>query len=98
MKIMKVVRLVLLLMLIPIPASLAEYRAYELVIENTEEGKQRKVITTLDHLQYATYYPVKQNEKVSYVKSWMCWGTSDYEQDICPAPEKEAIERVPASQ
>ena len=94
---MRLIRLALLLILIPIPSSLAEYRAYELVIENTEDGSQRKVISTLDHLQYPTYYPIKQKEKVSYVKSWMCWGTSDYEQDICPAPELETPERVPAS-
>lgn len=95
---MKWLRFIILINLIPIPSSLAEYRAYELIIENTEDGSQRKVVTTLDHMQYPTYYPVKQSEKVSYVKSWMCWGSSDYEQDICPAPESKEIERFPASQ
>ncbi|MCB0392180.1 MAG: hypothetical protein KDD58_12890 [Bdellovibrionales bacterium] len=94
---MKTFRLAILLFLIPIPSTLAEYRAYELVIENIEDGSQRKVITTLDHLQYSTYYPIKNIEKISYVKSWMCWGTSDYEQDICPAPSMENSERFPAN-
>ncbi|MCB9026061.1 MAG: hypothetical protein H6625_07080 [Bdellovibrionaceae bacterium] len=95
---MRLLRLIILLNFIPIPSSLAEYRAYELAIENFDDGSLRKVITTLDHIQYSTYYPLKENEKVSYLKSWMCWGTSDYERDICPAPETKESERVPANQ
>ncbi len=94
---MRFLRLFVILFLIPIPSSLAEYRAYELVIENTESGTQRTVISTLDQLQYPIYHPLNKKEQVSYVQSWMCWGNSDHSQDICPAPEVESPERVPAS-
>lgn len=95
---MKLIRSLIFIILIPIPASLAEYRAYELVIENPESGTTRKVITTLDPMQYPSYHPVKQDEKVSLARSWMCWGASDYHQDICPAPGSDNNERFPASQ
>jgi hypothetical protein len=94
---MKLIRSLIFIILIPIPSSLAEYRAYELVIENPENGSLRKVVTTLDPSQYPSYYPVKQDEKISLARSWMCWGASDYHQDICPAPDKTDKERIPAS-
>lgn len=53
--------------------SRAEYRAYELSINNEETGKSRTVITTLDHNQYPQYYPLSPGETVTYVNSWMCW-------------------------
>jgi hypothetical protein len=51
----------------------AEYRAYELSIDNESNGKSRTVITTFDHLQYPQYYPLATGETVKYVNSWMCW-------------------------
>lgn len=95
---MRFLRIFILFSLIPIPSSLAEYRAYQLLIKNTETGTERSVVSTLDHLQYPTYHPLNSQETISYVTSWMCWGTSDHHQDICPAPEASEPERFPASQ
>lgn len=95
---MRLIRFLFLIIIIPIPSSLAEYRAYELIIENEEKGTQRRVVTTLDHIQYPSYYPIQQKEKVLLAKSWMCWGASDYHQDICPAPENQGPERFPAAE
>jgi hypothetical protein len=72
----------------------AEYRVYELVIEN-ENGQGRTVLSTLDDLQYSTYNPVKKNETIKLQDSWMCWERNDLSQDVlqkyCPNP------RAPAS-
>jgi hypothetical protein len=95
---MIILRFIVLLLIIPVPSSLAEYRAYELVIKNSETGNQRTVVSTLDNIQYASYHPINRNEEVSLMRSWKCWGNSDYFQDICPAPEMKPQERFPASQ
>lgn len=86
--------MLILIILLPVPASVAEYRAYELLIEDVESGKQRKVVTTLDHLQYPTYYPLSNGEKVSYLNSWMCHQNTGDFKDICQSPEKD---RAPSS-
>ena len=51
----------------------AEYRAFELEIQNPETGQSRVVTTTLDHLQYAQIHPLQPGETVLYKRSWMCW-------------------------
>lgn len=61
----------------------AEYRAFELEIVNTETGDSRRVIATVDHLQYPYLHPVKLIERVDYVTSWMCLGRTDA-RPICP--------------
>lgn len=61
----------------------AEYRAFELEITDTESGNSRRVLTTMDHLQYSTYYPVKASEQVFYVTSWMCKGRTN-QRPVCP--------------
>ena len=74
----------------------AEYRVFVLKIDDSTSGQSRFVTTTLDHLQYAEYYPVSSKEKVSISETWMCRYTrSDISQDVdqkyCPNP------RAPAS-
>jgi len=53
-------------------ASFAEYRAYELAITNDETGETRTVISTLDDIQYPGYFPLRQNESITLVDTWMC--------------------------
>jgi hypothetical protein len=60
----------------------AEYRVFVLKIEDSTTGQSRTVETTLDHLQYAGYYPVRSNEKVTIQETWMCRNRSDLSQDI----------------
>lgn len=77
----------------------ADYRVFTLKIEDSTTGQSRTVNTTLDHLQYASYYPVRTNETVSIADTWMCRNyRSDVSQDInqryCPNPRSP---RAPAS-
>ena len=72
----------------------AEYRVFTLEIEN-ETGQTRTVTSTLDDIQYPSYYPLRKGEKVKIQDSWMCYRRSDSSQDLaqryCPNP------RAPAS-
>ncbi|MES2964898.1 MAG: hypothetical protein V4760_13485 [Bdellovibrionota bacterium] len=71
----------------------AEYRVFELSIEN-ESGQARTVLSTLDDIQYPSYFPVKKTDKVTIQDSWMCWKRSDVSQDpaqrYCPNPRGPA--------
>jgi hypothetical protein len=77
----------------------AEYRVFELTI-TSESGQTRTVQSTLDHLQYSSYHPVKKDEKVEIAATWMCWTRSDVSQDpaqrYCPNPHPGGA-RAPAS-
>lgn len=87
--------LVFALLFIALPCA-AEYRAFQLIIRNTGTGTERTVLTTLDHLQYAEYYPVGRAEIVEYGTSWRCRGrTGDFKR-ICPDPRAPAA-AAPAS-
>lgn len=73
------------------PAS-AEYRAFLLRIEKMDRpGEVRELISTLDPLQYPGYFPLQENERVSYVRTWMCKGRTNL-RPICPDPESEKTE------
>jgi hypothetical protein len=78
----------------------AEYRVFELSIEN-EAGQARTVLSTLDDLQYPSYYPIKKTEKVTIQDSWMCWKRSDHSQDpaqrFCPNPRGPASATAPTA-
>ncbi len=64
----------------------AEYRAFSLVITNSQTGATRLVTSTLDDIQYPTYYPLRRYENRSIQSTWMCWGrTSDFK-PICASP------------
>lgn len=64
----------------------AEYRAFLLRIQKvTNPGEFRELISTLDPLQYPGYFPLKEDEQVAYVRTWMCWGRTS-EKPICPDP------------
>ncbi|MGE0764518.1 MAG: hypothetical protein AB7N80_14680 [Bdellovibrionales bacterium] len=69
----------------------AEYRAYELNIRNPETGSERRAISTLDHLQYSSYYPIKTGEVVEYVTSWRCYGRTGSFRKTCPNPKAEGM-------
>jgi hypothetical protein len=75
----------------------AEYRAYQLLIQNQTTGTEKTVLSTLDHLQYPGYYPVAADERVSYVTSWRCYGRTGNFRRICPNPNAEGAEPKPNS-
>jgi hypothetical protein len=64
----------------------AEYRAFELLIENTEKNTSRTVISNMDQLQYPSYYPLQKNETIQYVDSWMCQGNMSNGSPTCRKP------------
>lgn len=79
--------LTIFLYLIAFPTvGFAEYRAFQLVIEDSGTKSKRVVQTTLDHLQYRDYYPVAVTERISIQDSWMCFGNTSDETPICPKP------------
>lgn len=65
----------------------AEYRAFELVIQDRATGQERTVISTLDPNLYRTYYPVQLTEVVRYRATWRCRGNTSNFQPICAKPE-----------
>ena len=67
----------------------AEYRVFQLQIENTESGKSRQVQSTMDHLQYPQYHPLEKNEVISYIESWMCWENTN---NFRPACNKQILD------
>ncbi|MDZ4660566.1 MAG: hypothetical protein SGJ18_02985 [Pseudomonadota bacterium] len=74
--------------------SLAEYRAFELRISNTQTGKNRIVRSILDQGQYPQYYYLSAAEIIEYQDSWMCYERSDHFKPICANPN-ESQERAP---
>lgn len=69
--------------------SFAEYRVYELAITNNETGETRTVISTLDDIQYPGYFPLRGNESITLVDTWMCWGRHGEFKKPCPNPRAE---------
>lgn len=64
----------------------ADYRAYNLLIENKKTGATRTFKSTLDHLQYKTLYILNSDEQISYVSTWRCRGNTHFYKAICPSP------------
>jgi hypothetical protein len=61
-----------------------EYRAFELRIYRPEDGTERLIRTSFDHIQYPTYYPLRQGELIEVKNSWRCWGNTGNFKPICP--------------
>ena len=76
-----------LIALLFISTAQAEYRVFELVIQNTESKAERIVVSSLDPLQYPGYYNLGPGEIVMYRDTWMCWGETSYHTKYCPKPE-----------
>lgn len=78
----------------------SEYRVFELEITNSETEQSRKVQSTLDHLQYATYFPLKRDEQIRLLDYWMCWRRQDPYTPLCQRPgesDTPKSESLPAS-
>ncbi|MES2769605.1 MAG: hypothetical protein V4596_10720 [Bdellovibrionota bacterium] len=71
-------------------SAFAEYRVFELVIQNQETKSERIVISSLDPLQYPGYYDLGQGEIVMYRDTWMCWGDSSYHKKYCEKPSRQS--------
>ena len=92
---MRFLTTLLITILISSPWARAEYRAYELRLDNTEKGTSRTVISTLDHLQYPRYYPLAKGEVAAYVDSWRCRENMSHFRKTCPKPDRAAASAAP---
>jgi hypothetical protein len=74
----------------------AEYRVFTLIIQNAQTKEIRTVTSTLDPLQYPSYYPLNPDEKVSYTETWRCFGRTGDFAAYCPNPKAQpASENAP---
>lgn len=83
-----------LFLLLPLQTK-GEYRAFLIEIRTPEGELVREVTSTLDPLQYRTYYPLPKEYSALYTQTWMCYGRTSH-QPICPNPKNE--QRTPASE
>lgn len=85
--------LVLLLALLFSAAASAEYRAFLLrIAKRANPQDHRLVVSTLDPLQYPTYYTVEPDEVVTYDDTWMCRGRTGDARPVCTSPRAPASE------
>jgi hypothetical protein len=78
--------------------ALAEYRVFTLKITNSKTLIRRTIKSTLDPEQYKSFYPLNNDEQISYVKTWRCQGaTSDFKA-LCEAPIAPQIPTPDTSQ
>ncbi len=73
-------------------AAQAEYRVFLLQItkKSSDPGVppvSRLVESTLDHVQYRYFYPVAEDEYVTYIATWRCRGRTDDFKLHCPNPK-----------
>lgn len=78
----------------------AEYRVFLLKIEKRRPASAQEAAdsaaaparfleSTLDPEQYRGYYPVADDEQVTYVDTWRCRGRTDH-RPLCPNPRGPA--------
>lgn len=70
-----------------ISTSHAEYRVFELVIQDTADKSERVITSSLDPLQYPGYYDLRPEEIVMYRDTWMCYGDTSYGKKYCENPK-----------
>ncbi len=44
--------------------------------------------SNLDPRQYVGYFPLKPNQSLDYIDTWMCPGRTDYFKPYCPTPAR----------
>lgn len=75
-----------------IPSSLlAEYRVFQLQLINNENKVLRDFQSTLDPLQYPSYFPLSPGIKIQYTKTWMCPENTSNFKPICPDPKSSTL-------
>ena len=85
-------RLLFVFIILLTQPALAEYRVYELIIEDTSIGSTRTVQSTLDEYQYRAYYPLKPEETIRLGSSWFCWGDLSNHKPLCNRPVQEPVQ------
>lgn len=84
---MKAHRIILILILIfPFEFLQAEYRAFLLQKKNMKTQFSQEFLSTLDPEQYQTYFPLLNDETLTYIETWRCYGRTDFFKPICQKP------------
>jgi len=83
------------LFLLSIPAA-AEYRMFLLQITSADGTPGAQIPSNLDPDQYRGYHPIKQDEKITYIDTWMCRGNTS-EIPACPSPRDPASLTTPTA-
>lgn len=65
---------------------MSEYRVFDLLITNEASGQERRVQSILDPWQYGTYHPLKRDEKIEMIDTWMCWRRRPPKTPLCQRP------------
>jgi hypothetical protein len=76
----------LALQLIILTRAQAEYRVYKLGVKLADKAPEQEVLTTLDDLQYSTYFNTSPTQQVRLIQHWMCRGRTDDFKKYCPGP------------
>lgn len=76
----------------------AEYRVFTLKITNTKTQISRTIKSTLDPEQYKSFYPLSNEEQISYVKTWRCRGSTRDFAALCEAPMAPQLSAPETSQ
>jgi hypothetical protein len=66
--------------------SWAEYRVFQLQLRNPANEVVKEFPSTLDPLQYPTYFSIPQGFFLTYSDTWMCRGRTN-ERQLCPNPK-----------
>lgn len=69
--------------------SLAEYRVFTLHIINKKSQLTKQIETTLDPMQFTTFYPLRADEQITYIETWRCRGRTDFFKAHCNNPRLE---------
>lgn len=76
-------RLLILIILLRPNILFAEYRAFTLQITNVKSNTVRQFDSTLDPDQYVTFYPLRRDEQIQYIDTWICKGNTSDSFQIC---------------
>ncbi|MEZ4873025.1 MAG: hypothetical protein R2827_12465 [Bdellovibrionales bacterium] len=80
--------LLFLILLLPSVNSLADYRAFQLLIINPQTGTERTILSTLDDIQFPEYYALRPGEIIQISDTWMCYNNASYFKPICNNPRQ----------
>jgi len=69
----------------------ADYRVFKLQITNNKTKQARTFQSTLDPDQYRSIYGLKNEESITYVQTWRCWGRTDFFKPHCQSPDVKPV-------
>lgn len=69
--------------------ALAEYRMLLLQITSADGTPGAQIKSNLDPDQYRGYHPLKTGESITYIDTWMCYGSTN-EKPACVSPRDPA--------